>query len=66
MGKARRLYRRASDAMVQGRTARARADYVASLRLYTWQPRAWLGLALSSSGGLGTVLAARWYRHRVG
>ena len=66
MGKAQRLYRRASDAIVQGRTARARADYVESLRLYKWQPRAWLGLALSSSGGLGTALAARWYRHRMG
>jgi glycosyltransferase involved in cell wall biosynthesis len=66
MGKAQRLYRRASDAIVQGRTSRARADYAESLRLYKWQPRAWLGLALSSSGGLGTALAARWYRNRMG
>ncbi len=66
MAKAQRLYRRASDAIVQGRAGRARSDYIASLRLHKWQPRAWLGLALSSSGGLGTALAARWYGHRMG
>ena len=64
-GKAQRLYRRASDAIVEGLTARARADYVESLRLCKWQPRAWLGLALSSRGGLGTALAARWRRRRM-
>ncbi len=66
IGKAQRLYRRATDAMLAGRIERARADYKGSIRLRKWQPRAWLGLVLSHGGPLGTAVAARWRQHRVG
>ena len=64
IGRARKFYRRASDALVIGAHARARADYARALRAWPWQPRAWLGLALCAAGPVGRALLAGWRRMR--
>lgn len=64
IGRGRKLYRRASDALAAGRSASARSDYRRALREWPWQPRAWVGLAIASSGGLGAALLEPWRRSR--
>jgi hypothetical protein len=64
IGRGRKLHRRASDALAGGRSAPARADYLQALREWPWQPKAWMGLALASSGRFGPAVLSPWWHFR--
>ena len=60
VGRSRRLYRRASDALIAGNVERARADYRTAVREWRWHARAWAGLAIASNRPLRAMLLACW------
>jgi glycosyltransferase involved in cell wall biosynthesis len=60
MGRSRRLFRRASDALMAGNGERARSDYRAAVQAWPWHARAWAGLAITSSPPLRSLVIAGW------
>jgi hypothetical protein len=61
-GRALRLYRRATEALISGDSKRARADYRRAIGERKRQPRAWMGLALACLGGVSAGPLALWRR----
>lgn len=64
IGRARKLYRRATDLYLAGERTRALADYRRTLGERPWQPRAWIGWLACRLGVDGRAVWSVWRRLR--